>query len=175
MSRTFPANLEQQFDEAYRKANLVCSKAELLAYNNRPNKHGSPRRPKNAFFIFTVEYRKRIKVGLYSSTTTQSRDVIRRAGRAWQRLSAGERRVYVLAASVVEKKFYENNPGYVYNPRREPLETVSATATANEQGEFAEIYGRFSDPSWVNPGNVSDPADVIYSIKTWNGFSWNGP
>ncbi|CAG8614352.1 224_t:CDS:1 [Paraglomus occultum] len=118
MRRTFPANLEQQFDEAYRKANLVCSKAELLAYNNRPNKHGSPRRPKNAFFIFTVESRERMEVGLYSSTTTQSRDVFRHAGQAWQRLSAGERRVYVLAASVVEKKFYEDNPGYVYNPRR---------------------------------------------------------
>ncbi|CAG8651538.1 8863_t:CDS:1, partial [Paraglomus occultum] len=103
--------LEQRFDEAYRKANslfclvqgeptekafavdieksktvshlrkfLVCSKAELLAYNNRPNKHGSPRRPKNAFFIFTIEYRKRMEVGLYSSTTTQSRDIIRMPG-----------------------------------------------------------------------------------------------
>ncbi|CAG8656932.1 1059_t:CDS:2, partial [Paraglomus occultum] len=131
MRRTFPANSEQQFDEAYRKANLVCSKAELPAYNNRPNKHGSPRRLKNAFFIPTR--RTMIIFNILISTTTQSRDVIRHAGQAWQRLSAGERRVYVLAASVVEKKFYEDNPGYVYNPRRGPLETVSATATTDER------------------------------------------
>jgi len=76
-----PADIYMKFDEAYRKADLVCSKAELLACNNRPNKHGSPRRPKNAFFIYTREYRKRIEVGLSNSTTTQSFDMLARPGK----------------------------------------------------------------------------------------------
>ena len=40
------ADIYTKFDEAYRKANLVCSKAELLARNNRPNKHGSQKGPR---------------------------------------------------------------------------------------------------------------------------------
>jgi len=45
-NKTYPADIYTKFDEAYRKANLVCSKAELLARNNRPNKHGSQKGPR---------------------------------------------------------------------------------------------------------------------------------
>jgi len=179
MYKTFSADLERKFDEAYRKANLACSKAELLARNNRPNKHGSLRRPKNAFFIYAKEYRKRIEVGLYNSTTTQSREIVRNAGQAWRRLSEDEKLVYRLAASVVEKKFYEDNPGYVYRPKKsdQSLKIIAYQPTTEadvpqDQGEFAEVFESLLD---LDIRNISDPADAIYSMTVWNGFSWNGP
>ncbi|CAG8614307.1 158_t:CDS:2 [Paraglomus brasilianum] len=40
-----------------------------------------------------------------------------RMPQAWGRLSEDEKLIYYLAANVVEKKFYEDNPGYVYRPK----------------------------------------------------------
>jgi len=119
MKVIFLDDLERQFETVIATADLLCTKEELLAYDETPNRKGYPKRVCNASVIYCREYKKRLRLrGTFFTAPGGARSIIRRAARAWKDLDPTLKNVFELAAQLMKERFQRDHPTYKYRPTK---------------------------------------------------------
>jgi len=104
--------VEQEFDEEFRNAGLVCTKEELLKYREAYNRHGKLMRPPNAPQIYAREFFKALR---QSSVQCSG---LKPAMTAWKELTPSKQHMFDKAAAIIKKKMADKYPDYKYEPNK---------------------------------------------------------